>query len=286
MTTTTATRPTQTTPRAPQRPPQPPQPPTGAVSPAAAQTASPRWKPSAAPANRTTPFAPTVAGTSTGPPHQVGHTPDHPAPRPRGRHRRPRPRKLLFAVGGMALAAGALSLVRLTSDPVGGAGAVGPAPSAADDVTDGTTEAGTTVGGEPSADAGTPTADTPMGGGNPKPGHRPPSSGAPTPTPTPSAYRPAPSIGVDIPSAPGARDVPRTPPAPDTPTAPRAPEAPRPTAPAPTQPVAAAPQQPTTPDSPTTPTAPGDTTTTPTKPTKPGLCVPIVGLCVNDALSR
>ena len=34
----------------------------------------------------------------------------------RGRHRRPRPRKLLFAVGGLALAAGALSLVRVAPD--------------------------------------------------------------------------------------------------------------------------------------------------------------------------
>ncbi|PIM66021.1 hypothetical protein CTU88_45525, partial [Streptomyces sp. JV178] len=45
------------------------------------------------------------------------------AARPRGRHRRPRPRKVLFAVGGMALAASALSLLRLASDPVSGGGA-------------------------------------------------------------------------------------------------------------------------------------------------------------------
>ncbi|MEU9732373.1 hypothetical protein AB0E07_13110, partial [Streptomyces sp. NPDC048002] len=32
---------------------------------------------------------------------------------PRGRHRRPRPRKVLLAAGGLALAAGALTLVRL-----------------------------------------------------------------------------------------------------------------------------------------------------------------------------
>ena len=35
---------------------------------------------------------------------------------PRGRHRKPRPRKVLLAAGGLALAAGALSLVRLTPD--------------------------------------------------------------------------------------------------------------------------------------------------------------------------
>ena len=34
-------------------------------------------------------------------------------PRPRGRHRKPRPRPVLFAVGGLALAAGALSLLRV-----------------------------------------------------------------------------------------------------------------------------------------------------------------------------
>src|SRR5690349_20801821 len=47
-------------------------------------------------------------------------------PRPRGRHRRPRPRKVLFAAGGLALAAGVLSLVRLSPDP-GGAGGPGTA---------------------------------------------------------------------------------------------------------------------------------------------------------------
>jgi hypothetical protein len=40
--------------------------------------------------------------------------------RPRGRHRKPRPRRTLFAVGGLALAAGALSLLRMTPQPTGG----------------------------------------------------------------------------------------------------------------------------------------------------------------------
>src|SRR3954449_7641693 len=41
----------------------------------------------------------------------------------RGRHRRPRPRRIVFAVGGLALAAGALSLVRAGHEPgAGGAG--------------------------------------------------------------------------------------------------------------------------------------------------------------------
>lgn len=182
----------------------------------------------------------------------------------------------------MALAAGALSLLRLAADPAGsGASTAGPAPTAADEVTDEATNAGATVGGEPSPDAGTPTADTFMGGGNPA-STRPPSPGATAPTPAPSTVPPAPDIGVEIPSDPGAYDLSRTPPAPDTPPAARTPDAPRPTSPTPTQPPAAAPQQPTAPDSEDSSTTPGDTAT----PTKPGLCVPIVGLCVNDALGR
>ncbi|NGO49097.1 hypothetical protein [Streptomyces ureilyticus] len=42
--------------------------------------------------------------------------------RPRGRHRKPRPRRMLMAVGGLALAAGALSLMRLAPEPPGGTG--------------------------------------------------------------------------------------------------------------------------------------------------------------------
>ncbi|PZG67193.1 hypothetical protein C1I97_38885, partial [Streptomyces sp. NTH33] len=40
--------------------------------------------------------------------------------RARGRHRRPRPRKVLLAAGGLAVAAGVLSLVRLAPDYGGG----------------------------------------------------------------------------------------------------------------------------------------------------------------------
>lgn len=243
------------------------------------------WKPSAGSVQPTMPFSPLVSGPSADPSDQADGGPGRPAPRPRGRHRRPRPRKLLFAVGGMALAAGALSLLRLASDPAGGgASTAGPAPTAADEVTDEATNAGATVGGEPSPDAGTPTADTPMGGGNPT-STRPPSPGATAPTPAPSTVPPAPDIGVEIPSDPGAYDLSRTPPAADTPPAARTPDAPRPTPPTPTQPPAAAPQQPTAPGSEDSSTTPGDTAT-PTKPAKPGLCVPIVGLCVNDALGR
>lgn len=249
---------------------------------AATSAASAPWMPSATSMKAPTAVSPGALGSSAEHSDQTGIHPGHPAPRPRGRHRRPRPRKLLFAVGGMALAAGALSLLRLASDPAGGgAGAAGAAPRAADEVTDDAANAGATVGNEPSAGPGTPTADTPMGGGNPA-STQPQSPGATTPTPTPSTFSPAPSIGVAIPSGPGSRNLPRNPAAEDTTPAARTPETPRPTPPAPTQPPAAAPEQPTAPDSPTTP---GDTAT-PAKPTKPGLCVPIVGLCVNDTLSR
>ncbi|UUU24587.1 hypothetical protein [Streptomyces sp. DSM 40750] len=238
--------------------------------------------PSATSVKAATAVSPGAFGSSAEHLDEAGFSPGHPAPRPRGRHRRPRPRKVLFAVGGMALAAGALSLLRLASDPVGGgSGAAGAAPRAADEVTDEATNAGATMGSEPSAGPGTPTADTPMGGGNPAP-TGPPSPGATAPTPTPSTFLPASSIGVQIPSGPGARNLPGNPAAADTTPTSRIPETPRPTPPAPTRPPAAAPEQPTTPDS---ATAPGDTAT-PAKPTRPGLCVLITELCVNDALGR
>ncbi|PNG16182.1 hypothetical protein C1J00_43420, partial [Streptomyces cahuitamycinicus] len=58
--------------------------------------------------------------------------------RARGRHRKPRPRKVLLAAGGLALAAGALSLLRLTSGPGPDARAVeaGPRPDPVTTATD------------------------------------------------------------------------------------------------------------------------------------------------------
>ncbi|MYQ44669.1 hypothetical protein GTW40_06235, partial [Streptomyces sp. SID4985] len=50
-----------------------------------------------------------------------------PPPR-RGRHRRPRPRKVLLAAGGLALAAGVLSLVRVAPE----SGLAGPATAEAE----------------------------------------------------------------------------------------------------------------------------------------------------------
>ncbi|MDX3577480.1 hypothetical protein PV663_11165, partial [Streptomyces sp. FL07-04A] len=110
------------------------------------------------------------------------------APRARGRHRRPRPRKVLFAAGGLVLAAGVLSLLRPTPD-TGGADALGTAEAEpqpdlvtsadddpGDETGDGTAQAAedgrddrATAAGRPSAAgsatvAPAPTAPTAMGG--------------------------------------------------------------------------------------------------------------------------
>ncbi|MEU7420143.1 hypothetical protein [Streptomyces antibioticus] len=195
---------------------------------------------------------------------------------PRGRHRRPRRRRVLFAAGGLALAAGVLSLVRLTSEPGGVAGL-------------GTAEAephpDPVIGGAPStglpAEAGatvspTPTNASPMGGtsGTPTPeASRVPGASA---TPGgPASVAPVPGTGSGSGSAqatPGAIPLPPrvpspAPPAPDDDPRPAAPTTPT------RQPAPAPPAAPTT-----APTAPA-----PAQPGHPGLCVPIIGLCV-DAL--
>ncbi|MFH8285768.1 hypothetical protein [Streptomyces antibioticus] len=195
---------------------------------------------------------------------------------PRGRHRRPRRRKVLFAAGGLALAAGVLSLVRLTSEPGGVAGL-------------GTAEAephpDPVIGGAPStglpAEAGatvspTPTNASPMGGtsGTPTPeASRVPGASA---TPGgPASVAPVPGTGSGSGSAqatPGAIPLPPrvpspAPPAPDDDPRPAAPTTPT------RQPAPAPPAAPTA-----APTAPA-----PAQPGHPGLCVPIIGLCV-DAL--
>ncbi|MFE1241511.1 hypothetical protein [Streptomyces tendae] len=58
----------------------------------------------------------TTTGTPTEPRYAWGR---------RGRHRRPRPRRVLLAAGGLALAAGALSVVRLLPESGGDPGAFG-----------------------------------------------------------------------------------------------------------------------------------------------------------------
>ncbi|WP_330325290.1 hypothetical protein [Streptomyces pseudovenezuelae] len=189
---------------------------------------------------------------------------------PRGRHRKPRPRKVLLAAGGLALAAGALSLVRLTPDAgMGGFGATETDPQAAPgtdpdtDVhpgTDRATNAAATVGSVPRA---SPSSTTVMGGvsATPAPGVSPAPAGSATAVPLPLAAAPT--------TIPDALNDQAPAPAP-TPTATIAPHAPA-TTPAP-QPAR------TTPPPASTPTP------QPTHPAQPapGLCVPIVGLCVRQ----
>ena len=142
-------------------------------------------------------------------------------PAPRGRHRRPRPRKVLFTAGGLALAAGVLSLVRLGGDP-GGAGGLGateaePRPDPGTDIgPDRPANVGATV-------AATPTAPAAMGGPSP------------APTPAVSLVPGVPGAPTSVALTPGTTYTPAAAaPAPTRPTTARAtaPPAPTPGAPA------------------------------------------------------
>ena len=171
--------------------------------------------------------------------------------RTRGRHRRPRPRKVLYAVGGLALAAGALSLVRMAPETVVGAVGTAEAEPRHDPVTgaDRSDNAVTTVEAVPRV---SPSATSAMGG----------VSATPTGT---AGLVPLPTTTTPPASA-----------APGTPTTiPEAPDTPAPTTTA--APTTAAPQPTATPSRPTEPPAP--------KPSQPDLCVPVIGLCV-DADAR
>ncbi|MET7734770.1 hypothetical protein ABZT02_25855 [Streptomyces sp. NPDC005402] len=197
---------------------------------------------------------------------------------PRGRHRKPRPRKVLLAAGGLALAAGALSLVRLTPDvSVGGFGATEPDPQAApgaDTDIDTGTSTGTGTGTDTGADRATnaaatvgsvpqasPSSTTAMGGitAIPTPGVSPARAGSATAVPLPLAAAPT-----TIPDAPNTPAPARTPTADTTPRAPATTAAPRPA--------------PTTPPPASTPTPQPTHAAQPA----PGLCVPIIGLCVRQ----
>ncbi|MFI9807855.1 hypothetical protein ACIHEJ_26405 [Streptomyces sp. NPDC052301] len=173
----------------------------------------------------------------------------------RGRHRKPRPRKVLLAAGGLALAAGVLSLVRIAPDS--GVGAPGTAEAeprldtGGGTTTDRSANTAATVTASPTA---LPSATSVMGGRSPAPtatGSAAP--GAPGTRATPPAGTAVPTTAPpEVPSVPGA------PPAPPSTTAP-APR-PHPTTPAP---------RPTPTPSHSTP-APGSDQ----------LCVPVIGLCV------
>ncbi|MFI6545542.1 hypothetical protein ACIBO9_20090 [Streptomyces prunicolor] len=182
---------------------------------------------------------------------------------PRGRHRRPRPRKVLLAVGGLAVAAGVLSLVRLAPESgVGGLGTAEAEPrpdpgTGASDGTDRPANAAATISADPTA---IPSATSVMGGVTPTPTTT--SGVVPTPYAT-AAPRPADPTTI-----------------PDTTTAATTPPAPQEPAPHPSSTTAPAPAHTPTP-------APSRTANSPAPaPSRPSLCVPIIGLCVDPLVHR
>ncbi|MGW0499132.1 hypothetical protein ACWD0Z_28015, partial [Streptomyces sp. NPDC003007] len=102
-------------------------------------------------------------------------------PRVRGRHRKPRPRKVLLAAGGLALATGALSLLRLASGPDADAGPVGarPRPDPVSTAPDDATHSAATF---PAAPEASPSSPTPLGDLTPPPATEGPQPPASTPT--------------------------------------------------------------------------------------------------------
>lgn len=218
-------------------------------------------------------------------------TPPEPAlARPRGRHRKPRPRRILFAVGGLALAAGALSLLRMAPQPTGGdtgveatdidpsaAGSTdnpaqddaGAVPVAAQPPTTGAPPSATATTG-PSGAASTSEPNRLDGLNKPNQSYGP--NGRATPGAQSRATGPAgiPGPGPAGPLNPAPnpsaalqdtlRPITATPPS----RAGQQPAAPRPPA--------ATPPAPASPDAPQNPARPGK-----------GLCVPIVGLCFDGS---
>ncbi|UFR02666.1 hypothetical protein KBP30_16395 [Streptomyces sp. Go40/10] len=179
----------------------------------------------------------------------------HPAPERtpgvrRGRHRKPRPRKVLFAAGGLALAAGVLGLVRVTPEP--GAGGPGTAEAEPRLEAGGTApdHSGNTSATLAAAPTALPSATSVMGGRSL------------VPAPAGSPARTAPHTA---PPTPGHSAVPTAAPAetPDTHGTPR---------PGPT---ASAPRPAPTPARTPTPSR------TPAEPEAGGVCVPVIGLCVD-----
>ncbi|WP_269955346.1 hypothetical protein [Streptomyces mutabilis] len=211
----------------------------------------------------------TTSGTATRPRHPWDH---------RGRHRRPRPRArtALLTTGGLALAAGALSLVRLLpatggTDAEGFRADAGPRVETGpgrDTATDGASApAATRTAGSPEA---SPSATSALGGlgGSPEPG-LPPGPSAEGPS---DALRPSSTAVPETPDRHGtnpdaARPDARTP-------ATRAPRSPGPPPGASTPPGAGAPAPPPSRGTPPPSPAPAP------EPDDPGLCVPIIGLCV------
>ncbi|MFI9174158.1 hypothetical protein [Streptomyces lincolnensis] len=214
----------------------------------------------AKPQRATTPATATPPGQRTAPPE-----PPITGTRlftPRGRHRRPRPRKVLLVAGGLALAAGALSLVRLTPDSgVAGLGTAEaePRPDDSGTATDRATNAAATV----TVPKVSPSATAALGGTTATPVPGVSLAPAPAATGAPSAPWAAPTTIPEAPNTPGA----------PAPTAtPRPPSATHPGSPRPA---------PTAPPSHTTP-PPAPQPEQPGGPDRPGICVPVVGLCVGS----
>ncbi|MGW6542949.1 hypothetical protein ACWGBH_08850 [Streptomyces massasporeus] len=209
-----------------------------------------------------------VTGAATAPLRREPPAPHGPAPaeavpflpRVRGRHRKPRPRKVRLAAGGLVLAAGALSLLRLTSGPGtdGGTVEAGPRPDPVTTATDDATQTAATFPAVPDASPSSPTA-----------------LGAPPPSPVTKGARPSPSATTATPAAvtaagPTSTTIPDMPNAPaPAPAASGSGDAPRPA------------RTPPAPPSRTTP-APAPRPGEPEKPHDPGLCVPVIGLCVDS----
>lgn len=171
----------------------------------------------------------------------------------RGRHRRPRPRKALLAAGGLALAVGALSLVRLSPDPDVTTLGAPDADPAADPVTTAPDRTDNAAAALPTTAPGpSPSTTHPMGGL----GTTPTTATIVVPTAnTRATTRPDGTTGHT--------------PAPHRPTP--TDQAPEPD-PAPTPPTTAPPGE----------TTPGPTTPPPDQPTDDTVCVPVIGLCVDS----
>lgn len=244
---------------------------------------SPKPQDAAGPAERTVPAGvPARAGRVPGGSRNVsapeeaasGTRPDERA-ETRGRHRRPRRRRVLFAAGGLALAAGVLSLARMAPESMTGIGGGG-GPADAEPrggtatATDPADDAVTTVEAvPPPARAGAATATTVTGDASPTgtsgvstaPGPSPARSDGAVPAARAGDLGTDTDTGTDAPE-PGTTGIPTGP------ATARPPQAPDPT------PTATAP-----------PRAPTPSTQAPAPTHRPGVCVPIVGICVDGLLS-
>ncbi|WP_234342560.1 hypothetical protein [Streptomyces sp. NRRL B-3648] len=176
----------------------------------------------------------------------------------RGRHRKPRSRKVLLAAGGLALAAGVLSLVRVAPDAgVGASGTaeaeprLGPGGRAPD----GSAHTSATIA---AARTALPSATSVMGGRSL------------APTPTGSAAPTAPVTAASTATAPPGPTAVPTAHATGAPGTPGGTTGPAPTASAPGP-------APTSPSATPAPTPSRSTA----EPRPGGVCVPVIGLCVD-----